>query len=334
MPVRFSSVGYQVLSSLIYFFGLTILTACASRRLPGSFRSMADIREISLGRLLVFLIMVDSWLFLFSSGLLVFGIGMETYKGVCEAGPLLCVFFYGSSKVLIYCFLVEKVHLVWSPTADTSGRFKSKIWLSCMALNVGYVVIVVLMLVGLIHYYREDGYCVLGIETFSSIPLLVFDLVITIVLNTLFIYPLFSSRIANPRLRAVAIRTIAASVVALITSSVNIAILTVNHGAELGWVCFGSCGIDVILNALTIFYVTGKNDSSSTTELTGPADEPASKAISFNLGNARNNQSMFGKQSNVHAAGEAHALQVMVTTRTSLDRDGDSLDNKLSKNSS
>lgn len=38
-----------------------------------------------------------------------------------------------------------------------------------------------------------------------------------------------------------------AAFVALTTSSINIAVLTVKHGFELGWVCLASCGLDVSL---------------------------------------------------------------------------------------
>ncbi|KAL0066358.1 hypothetical protein AAF712_006617 [Marasmius tenuissimus] len=336
--IRFPSVGYQVLSALIYFFGLTILTACASRRLPGSFRSIAAIRDISWGRLLVFLIMADSWLFLFCSkpaldnrdqkyslpssiaigGLLIFGIGMASFPGACTAGPILCVISYGSSKVLIYCFLVEKVHLVWSPTAEVGSRRKSKIWVICMSLNAGYIIVVVLMCLGLIHYYRGDGACVIGLQPFSSIPLIAFDLFITIVLNILFLYPLFSSKISSPKVRAVALRTIAASIAALVTSTVNIAILTALHGHQLGWVCLGSCGSDVILNALIIFWVTGKGEGNSTgndtyeheiTRGNNTAHDPnPNKGVSFKLGNSKKNTKVFGCPG--QQVGEAHALQV------------------------
>ncbi|KAL0063360.1 hypothetical protein AAF712_009755 [Marasmius tenuissimus] len=195
-------------------------------------------------------------------GLLIFGIGLETGTAACTAAVLLCVIFYGSSKVLIYCFLVEKVHLVWSPTTGIGGRLKSRVWLACMSLNVGYLVVVFLMCLGLIHYHRDDGLCIIGIKPFSSITLLVFDLFITIVLNVLFLFPLIRSKIANPRLRAVAIRTAFASIVALVTSTVNIAVVTAMKGHELGWVCLGSCAADVILNALTIFYITSSSDVS------------------------------------------------------------------------
>lgn len=47
------------------------------------------------------------------------------------------------------------------------------------------------------------------------------------------------------------------STVALTTSTTNIVILGVLGGTELGWLCLAACGVDVIVNALSIFWVTG-----------------------------------------------------------------------------
>ena len=52
-------------------------------------------------------------------------------------------------------------------------------------------------------------------------------------------------------------RTFWAALVALVTSVINIAVLTILNGQELGWVCLGSCTADVTINALALFFVTG-----------------------------------------------------------------------------
>jgi hypothetical protein len=55
-----------------------------------------------------------------------------------------------------------------------------------------------------------------------------------------------------------------AAAVALTTSVINILILTLLHGQQLGWLCLGSCGIDVTVNAMVIFAVSHSNDGSHT----------------------------------------------------------------------
>ncbi|KDQ49658.1 hypothetical protein JAAARDRAFT_617886 [Jaapia argillacea MUCL 33604] len=72
----------------------------------------------------------------------------------------------------------------------------------------------------------------------------------------MFLYPIFRVKFANATVQKVASRTLVAAVMALITSSINLLVLTLMHGRQLGWVCLGSCGTDVVLNALVLFWVT------------------------------------------------------------------------------
>jgi hypothetical protein len=162
---------------------------------------------------------------------------------------------YATSKFFIYLFLIEKVHIVWTPLSNTK-RFKSPLYVICFSSACVYVVVVLLMVFGRIYYFREDGVCVIGLKHISSYPLLIFDLYINIFLTGLFIWPLARLRYLNPGLRKVASRTLIAAATALTSSTANVAILGVLHGTELGWICLGSCGADVILNASALFWVS------------------------------------------------------------------------------
>jgi hypothetical protein len=115
----------------------------------------------------------------------------------------------------------------------------------------------------------------------------------------MFVYPLYKSKIINPGLRRVALRTLVAATVALATSAVSYFpsfappqskfhiidqgqcphpdadgmstdLLPLEpafwhrkqHGRQLGWVCLASCGTDVTTNALALYWVTaGRTDS-------------------------------------------------------------------------
>ncbi|KAJ8091875.1 hypothetical protein PM082_024107 [Marasmius tenuissimus] len=133
-----------------------------------------------------------------------------------------------------------------------------------------------------------------------------------------------------------------ASVAALLTSTINIGVLTLQHGRQLGWVCLGSCGTDVILNAIAIFWVT--NTNSETTAL---LDEypSAARGESQNLGRRGGRPGLilqshpgpdaFGMQATSHKSlcsgkqrisrmsNDSHMLQVVVTTHTSTETDPD-----------
>ncbi|KAG9095871.1 hypothetical protein FRC06_009330 [Ceratobasidium sp. 370] len=139
-----------------------------------------------------------------------------------------------------------------------------------------YAVILILMLIGRVAYLRPDRACIIGLRTFASLSLLVYDLYINLFLTGMFLWPLFRSRLANPRIRKLAMRTLVAAGAALTTSTINIAVLTVMHGRQLGWVCLGSCGTDVMMNALVLFWVTDSvSGSIENTPATGGVGAPA-----------------------------------------------------------
>lgn len=50
---------------------------------------------------------------------------------------------------------------------------------------------------------------------------------------------------------------------ALTTSTVNITVLTIMKGRQLGWLCLSSCGTDAIFNAAVLFWVTLGSSQSS-----------------------------------------------------------------------
>ncbi|KAG8726636.1 hypothetical protein FRC11_014766 [Ceratobasidium sp. 423] len=93
----------------------------------------------------------------------------------------------------------------------------------------------------------------------------------------MFLWPLFRSRLSNPKIRKMAMRTLVAAFAALTTSTINIAVLTIMHGQQLGWVCLGSCGTDVTVNALVLFWVTDSVSQGSSE--VAPATVPPGAAI-------------------------------------------------------
>ena len=73
----------------------------------------------------------------------------------------------------------------------------------------------------------------------------------------MFLWFLYREESVSDRLRQLARRTAVASGIALTTSCVNILVLSLLDGKQLGWVCLGSCAADVTVNALVLFWVTG-----------------------------------------------------------------------------
>ncbi|TFK47670.1 hypothetical protein OE88DRAFT_1738570 [Heliocybe sulcata] len=272
--MMFPSTGRQILAAFIHFMGVSILAHCLSRRINMEhLTSWSGFAQLSWPRALIMLVFLDSWLFIFTSGMIIFGAGMELNKTVCALGIDICIAFYATSKVFIYWFLIEKVFLVWSPGAGAK-RLQSKVYIGCLAMLSLYSVVVVVIVLGRVSLFREDGACTVGLQPHASATLVAYDLFINLVLNALFLYPLIRSRHMNPSIKRVASRTLLASIVALTTSTVNMLILTLMHGKQLGWVCLGSCGTDVVINALVLFWVTGGAGSGSSGNLSAPPVKP------------------------------------------------------------
>ncbi|KZT20900.1 hypothetical protein NEOLEDRAFT_1074647 [Neolentinus lepideus HHB14362 ss-1] len=281
----FPSTGRQILSAFIHFAGVSILAHCLSRRVSiEHLTSISGFMQLSWPRLLIILVFLDSWLFLFTGGIIIFGAGMELSGTVCSLGIDICIAFYATSKIFIYWFLIEKVFLVWTPGANAK-RMKSPVYIGCLVMLSLYTVVVIIMVLGRVSFFRDDGACSIGLHPYASGTLVAYDLFINLVLNGLFLWPLLRSRFMNPTIKKVATRTLCASVVALTTSTVNMLVLTLMHGRQLGWVCLGSCGTDVVFNAIVLFWITsgagaGSTGNVSTGRDRAKANQPVGVAIS------------------------------------------------------
>jgi len=249
---------------------------------------------------LIISVFADSWLFIFLSGILINGIGMSFSEVACEMGIFACIVFYALSKVLIYIFLIEKVYIVWPNRGST--RWTSGAYRLCLVSVSGYAVMLVILIIGRIAFRQADGQCIIGLAKFASLSLLVYDLLLNVFLTAMFLFPLRRRKFMSDKLRSVARRTLAAATMALLTSAVNITVLTILHGQELGWVCLGSCGTDVTLNALVLFWVTSSKDESSSPS-NGPMPNSGNNAISgvapFTL--SSNKPPVFSQESAPHS---------------------------------
>ncbi|KAH9847168.1 hypothetical protein C2E23DRAFT_890231 [Lenzites betulinus] len=270
--MRFPSVGMEVLSAFIHLFGVSILAFLLAKKIHWSdLSSRQGLSRLTWPRLLVIMTLIDSWLFIFSTGLIVNGAGMEFSETVCLLGILNCIAFYATSKILIYLFLVEKVHVVWSG-AYKKKRLRSPMYLTCLGIVSVYLGVAIFLILSRVSYFREDGSCVIGLTRPASLTLLVYDLFINLLLTSLFVWPLLNRKFDTPRIRHVAVRTLWAAAVALTTSCINILVLTIMHGKQLGWVCLASCGTDVVVNAIVLSWVTSapRSQGGSVTSYEGP----------------------------------------------------------------
>ncbi|KAK2611449.1 hypothetical protein N8I77_004787 [Diaporthe amygdali] len=203
---------------------------------------------------------VDSFLFVFVTALLKYGLGVNSAYAVCDAAILLCLVCYVSTK-LIYLFLVEKAFII---RGGMKPRMRSKMWIFNAFGMLGlYSIVIILNFVFRIAHLNEDGMCVIGMERPALLPLIIFDLVVNVYLTTLFLIPLSSLHSfrnvqrSQPslELRKIALRTFIGSLCTLTSSIVNLSVLTALNG-EPGWVCLLCCNCDVLFSAIMVHWVT------------------------------------------------------------------------------
>ncbi|KAI4720632.1 hypothetical protein E4T48_03075 [Aureobasidium sp. EXF-10727] len=157
-------------------------------------------KNMSMTNALIIAIYVDSFLFIFCTAVLSKAYSLNQSASICDAAILLCLICYMTTKILIYYFLVEKVHII---RTTNSSRLKSKLWLfNFFGVICPYVILVVLNFVFRIAYINEKGVCVIGMKRRALVPLITFDVFLNVYLTSLFLDPLRSEyeRTIDPQL--------------------------------------------------------------------------------------------------------------------------------------
>ncbi|ORY90700.1 hypothetical protein BCR35DRAFT_245923, partial [Leucosporidium creatinivorum] len=226
-------------------------------------------RSMSIVKALVLCTMVDSFIFVWASAILLFGVGTSFSGAACSVAIIWCITFYASSKVFIYLFLMERVHLVHQYTvAGRLSRFRSPWYRASSVFFVLWLGVVVVMAIGRIAELRAtDGACIIGLKIYATVPMLVVDAAVNIFLTTAFVVPIARSQFHKAR--RLARNSCIAAVAALVTSFANIVVLSVQHGHQTSYVCLASCGIDVVVNSAIIFIITcGDRDGGDSSDIT------------------------------------------------------------------
>ncbi|TLS24642.1 hypothetical protein PpBr36_08318, partial [Pyricularia pennisetigena] len=278
-------IASKPISVLLAIIGCCVLSCCLSiwMRLPYI-------------QWMVLMIYVVSLLFVLGNSILQFGLGSELNYSTCMAAEFLCLSTYALTKVFIYLFLVDRVHIVQE---SRKSRFKSRQYLINSFGMMGiYVVIIITNFIFRVNFY-DNGTCVIGQSRFVLIPLIAFDAFINIYLTILFLIPLLrlysvhlkikrpytlvlhSAKMAytapNLRLRRLAFRTFVGTCCTLASSVTNMTVLMILNG-ESSWLCFIACNSDVLFSALVIQWVTASDQAGSKNRECPPKMQPATSA--------------------------------------------------------
>ncbi|KAI9475573.1 MAG: hypothetical protein EXX96DRAFT_573842 [Benjaminiella poitrasii] len=251
--------GMEITSELTSLTCITVLALALGAKTYGE-----KLTSLNYGRFLVIMLYTLSWAFAVTSIVVVSTNNNNIVS--CTLGMLACDFFYAGSKIAIYAWLIERVHLV---TAVKTTRLKTTQYKFHILLLCPYIIIFILMLSFRNIYLEADGTCTIGLQDIASIPLLVYDFIFNLYLTWLFMKPLTNigrntrTDWKVTRLYKLARRTLVASVVCLSVSFINVLFVVLTHGHQRGLVCLTMCTVDVTVNVVTVHWVTTSGSSSS-----------------------------------------------------------------------
>ncbi|KAI1480358.1 hypothetical protein F4774DRAFT_408861 [Daldinia eschscholtzii] len=295
------SLAGTVISVILSFAAFCVLSCFLTQR---SLAVKAWSR-LSLATFLVFAIYLDSWAFVFGSGIVDYGLGVDSNLGVCSSAILLCLFFYVTSKVCLVLihpltlilhsytnFDVEtdrknetrnKVEKAFLIQGGIKRRVESKLYISNLfgVLTI-FAIICILTFVYRTSRMNNKGQCIIGIERQALIPLITLEIVANVYITAFFLNPLwniysiqkFSNAPASPpELQRATIRTFVGALCTTTSSVVNLVVLMVLNG-EPGWVFLACCNADILFSTLIIQWVTACGGDSSTTASSSPPSSP------------------------------------------------------------
>ncbi|GAB7340097.1 hypothetical protein MBLNU457_6585t3 [Dothideomycetes sp. NU457] len=127
-------------------------------------------------------------------------------------------------------------------------------------------------------------------ERKALLPLIVFDVIVNVYLTALFLLPLRSLYSFKKReggsntLRRMAFRTFIGACATLISSIVNLTVLTALHG-EPGWICLMLCNADILFSVLVLHWVTTFDQKNQNSE--SARTRPIGGTGTFNEGTRR-----------------------------------------------
>lgn len=149
-------------------FVLCTLTSMMAVRLKVT--GIRHLFRLSLARVLLLLVLADTWLFLYTSCIVLFGVGPSVSNAACSLAIHWCVFLYGSSKVLIYTFLVERLFIVHkrTMTSTLSDRIRNPWFVGGISLLSLWVGGAICLFLGRRSSLLPDGQCFIGIKVWTD----------------------------------------------------------------------------------------------------------------------------------------------------------------------
>ncbi|KAH7063736.1 hypothetical protein B0J12DRAFT_735607 [Macrophomina phaseolina] len=245
-------LGGKIACMFVSLVGLSIIAICTLRRV----QAVKISTQLPLTFFLVVAIYSSSFLFVFLTAVYR-DVGINESHSLCDGAIILCLTLYIITKLCIYLFLVERVHIV---RGSRTPRTKDTLYMiNVVGMFIPYVAIFALNVVFRFAYFDDKGVCVVGVRRPGLVPLISFDVAVNAYLTVLFLVALrrlYSYREGQcTTLRNVGLRSSIGAGMTLIVTIVNLTVLVLMDG-EPSWICFMSCSLDVIFGVTVIHWIT------------------------------------------------------------------------------
>ncbi|KAK0647296.1 hypothetical protein DIS24_g7889 [Lasiodiplodia hormozganensis] len=247
----FPNHDVQIGVTVGYLIALSMMSVMVSSRFPlvKTIRAMTR-WEMSYSKITILIALAASWCYIFVGGVLNLGVGLSQGISECSRGIFLCTWFYTTTKLGVYLFLMERAFIV----RGGGIRLKSWHYRFNFLLMACWLTVFILLETGRIYALRGDGVCIFGWQWWALIPLMSLDVFVNFYLLAMFVVPLFRNQFTNAKLRTLAIKSMWTSVGSVIATISNLVMLIMIDAP--GWLCLSSCGVDIFANAVLLFYMT------------------------------------------------------------------------------
>ncbi|XP_014554533.1 hypothetical protein COCVIDRAFT_104852 [Bipolaris victoriae FI3] len=225
-----------------------------------------------------------------SGAILVYGLNLTTWKQ-CRASITVCLFLYFSSKILLYIFYLERIHIARQPLA----RRCDTIWIGGMVMTVGFFGGMAVWCIATPHsaISVHDGHCRIGSDMIPSYTTFSTDIVINFSLTGVFIWlilPILKNQARGPAtvldefvrpsalgpsglrrvlrsnverddplassVKKMLRRNIIGSLLTFAAGAINLIIYFVDATSQIAFVCYTMCIVDVVFGVLVVQWLT------------------------------------------------------------------------------
>lgn len=245
---------------------------------------------------------IVAMMLLISGAILIYGLNFTTWKE-CRASITVCIFLYFLSKILLYIFYMERVHIARLPVAPKRSR--DPIWLAGMVIIVGLFGGMAVWCIATPHanISVQDGQCRIGSDMIPSYTAFSFDIIINIGLTGVFIWlivpvlknksrgtvtvvvdtseltphtlPSFGGVLTRDAetddplslsVKRMLRRNIIGSALTFGAAAINLVIYFVDATSQIAYVCYTLCIVDVVFGVLVVQWLTFGRGSNERNE--------------------------------------------------------------------